>query len=411
LASTILHLRAMGFISCTKACFSAFIILCSYSFELGTSTNTNTSSHFFIKDPETVSSNGSLFTLGFFTPPNSTNRYVGIWYIAKSGVVWVANRNQPLRDSSGIITISEDGNLVVLNGQKKIIWSSNVSNIAGNITTCHLLDSGNLVLLDNSAASSIIWQSFDHPSDTNIMGMKISSNKRTGERMKYISWKSPSDPSIGNFYASLERLNIPELFIWNGTRPYWRSGPWNGRFFTGTPWFASSNGTRNIVVESDGTVYFQNTMTQGNVLRFLARLNPEGNGSVQIWDKVKKEWQVYYRAPNSSCDVYGTCGAFGSCNSCTSPICNCLTGFKPRNREEWNRQNWISGCVRRRALQCERVRNGTANGKEDGFLTLQKVKVPDFAELSYFTEDECRSQCLENCSCSAYSYDSSIGCI
>ena len=33
-----------------------------------------------VKDPETIVSAGNKFELGFFSPANSTNRYVGIWY-------------------------------------------------------------------------------------------------------------------------------------------------------------------------------------------------------------------------------------------------------------------------------------------------------------------------------------------
>ncbi|KAK2360570.1 G-type lectin S-receptor serine/threonine-protein kinase [Trifolium repens] len=39
------------------------------------------------------------------------------------------------------------------------------------------------------------------------------------------------------------------------------------------------------------------------------------------------------------------------------------------------------------------------------------VKVPDFAEGLAVTTDICRSLCLENCSCLAYSYDDDIGCM
>ncbi|XP_045797884.1 G-type lectin S-receptor-like serine/threonine-protein kinase At1g11330 [Trifolium pratense] len=92
----------------------------------------------FIKDPETLISKDGNFTFGFFSPTNSsTNRYVGIWWKSQLTNIWVANRKHPLNDSNGIVTISDDGNLVVLNGQKQVIWSSNVSNIESNNTSVH----------------------------------------------------------------------------------------------------------------------------------------------------------------------------------------------------------------------------------------------------------------------------------
>ncbi|KAK6802267.1 hypothetical protein RDI58_000047 [Solanum bulbocastanum] len=43
---------------------------------------------------------------------------------------------------------------------------------------------------------------------------------------------------------------------------------------------------------------------------------------------------------------------------------------------------------------------------------MRYMKVPDFAEwLPPKLEDECRSQCLSNCSCLAYAFDTGIGCM
>jgi hypothetical protein len=62
-------------------------------------------------------------------------------------------------------------------------------------------------------------------------------------------------------------------------------------------------------------------------------------------------------------------------------------------------------------LQCERVNNETTSTKEDGFLKLEMVKVPDFAEAVVATPDICRSLCVHNCSCVAYAHDAEIDCM
>lgn len=137
----------MGF-SNSKNLFFIFIMLCFYYLEISVAIDTITSSKF-IKDPEILSSKNGNFILGFFSPENSTNRYVGIWWQPQFTVIWVANRNQPLKDSSGIVAISEDGYLVVLNGS--IATNSRYST--------KLLDSGNLVLQEDTTGSTI-WESF-----------------------------------------------------------------------------------------------------------------------------------------------------------------------------------------------------------------------------------------------------------
>ncbi|CAJ2670178.1 unnamed protein product [Trifolium pratense] len=398
----------MGF-SCCSNLFFVWFILFFYFLQVCISIDTITSSQF-IKDPDTLLSKDSNYALGFFSPENSTNRYVGIWWKSKSTNIWVANRNQPLNDSNGIVTISEDGNLVVLNGQKQVMWSSNVSSIASN-TTSKFSDNGNLVLLE-STTGNILWQSIQQPSDTLLPGMKLSINKRTGKSVKLKSWKSPSDPSDGSFSSSIvERRNILEVFIWNETRPYWRSGPWNGGVFTGIDTMVAAyyNGFQGGD-DGEGNINIYYTIPDGKVFLFY-NLNSQGILDEKSWDEEKKEVQVTWTSRKSECDVYGICGAFARCSSLSTPICSCLKGFEPLSIQEWNRNNWTGGCVRRTPLQCERVINKTTTTKKDGFLKLHAVKVPDFGEGLAVTPDICRSLCLENCSCTAYSNDAGIGCM
>jgi len=399
----------MGFSSCANL-FSVLFILCCYSLQFSIAIDIITSSQF-IKDPETLLSKDGNFTLGFFSPKNSTNRYVGIWWKSQSTIVWMANRNQPLNDSNGIITISEDGNLVVLNGQKQVIWSSNLSNITSNTIEAQFSDYGNLVLLE-STTGSILWQSFQKPSDTLLPGMKLTSNKRTGEKVQLTSWKNPSDPSVGSFSISfIDRINLHKLFIFNETQPYWRSGPWDGVVFTGmqmmtTPYI---NGDR-VGDDGEGNIYIYYIVPK-DITLVVYNLNSQGQLIAKWWDYEKKDVQIIWSSQLSECDVYGICGAFSSCSSLKLPICSCLRGFEPRNKQEWHKHNWTGGCVRRTLLQCEMVNNKTTSTKEDGFLKLQMVKVPDFAQGSAVTPDICRSQCIENCSCVAYSHTTGIGCM
>ncbi|XP_059436890.1 G-type lectin S-receptor-like serine/threonine-protein kinase At1g11300 [Corylus avellana] len=385
------------------------VLLCCFRLEFGSATDTITAAKF-ISDPETIISNGGDFKLGFFSPPNSIFRYVGIWYanISVPTFIWVANRNNPLKSSSGILTISQDGNLVVLDGQKKVLWSSNLTNFVVN-SSAQLLDSGNLVLQGNTTGI-FLWESFQHPSNTFIEKMKISTNVRTGKKLQLTSWKSRSDPSIGNFSAGIEVRNLPEFFIWNGSRLIWRSGPWNSWFFIGVPiMYSAYRDGFSLVDDKEGTFYITFTFWNESFPKHFV-LNEQGN-LLQASSINEEDWEVTWSSFQTECDVYGKCGAFGSCNSQNTPICSCLRGFEPKNTEEWNRGNWTSGCVRRTPLQCERVNNGSDGGKKDGFLKLTMMKVPDLADWSSAREENCRNQCLENCSCIAYAFDASIGCM
>lgn len=399
----------MGFTITLNLINALFII---YSFFLGLISARDTITSFqIITDSDKLSSNNTDFKLGFFSPVNSTRRYVAIWYLSEANIVWIANRDQPLQDSSGILKISEDGNLVILNGQNLVLWSSNVSNNATTYnTTAQLQDSGNLVMLDD-ATGETLWQSFEHPCDAAVPTMKISANRFTGKKIQFVSWKTPSDPSSGYFTGSLERLDAPEVFFWaNGTRPYWRTGPWNGRIFIGSPQMSTGYLYGwSLVNQEDGTVYLTYSFIDQASFGILG-LNPEGKLKLVRFYNKKQYMNVVIEQPE--CDRYGMCGAYGSCNQQSSPICGCLTGFEPRNTEQWKRQNWTSGCVRKTPLMCEVLKNESRVGEEDGFLRFENMKVPDFAErFDVDTEGQCGSKCLENCSCLAYAYDSGIGCM
>ncbi|XP_061362728.1 G-type lectin S-receptor-like serine/threonine-protein kinase At1g11330 isoform X2 [Gastrolobium bilobum] len=398
----------MGFLIHTNYLLITLLIFSSFCLGLGLSlmndTITSTRS---IRDHETISSNNSDFKLGFFSPENSTNRYVAIWYLSESYIIWIANRDQPLKDSSGVVKILKGGNLVVLNGKNLVIWSTNLTSNVTN-SSAQLEDSGNLVLRDDTSGVTI-WDSFTHPAGEAVPQMKIATNRVTGKKIEYISWKSNSDPSTGYFTGSLERLDAPEVFFWfNKTRPYWRTGPWNGRVFIGSPRMLTEylNGWR-LDHDDDGTVYL--TYIYGDPSTFgILSLTP--HGTLKYVRFLNKKEILTLEVDQNKCDFYGTCGPFGNCDPLNSPICSCFQGFEPRNSEEWNRKNWTSGCERTAPLECSKLNNGSAIQK-DGFLVFHNMKVPDFAERSDGNQEKCGTDCLANCSCLAYAYDSYIGCM
>ncbi|XP_075665980.1 G-type lectin S-receptor-like serine/threonine-protein kinase At1g11330 [Castanea sativa] len=261
--------------------------------------------------------------------------------VLQTGVLQPSNRQKPLKDSSGVLTIPEDGNLVVLNGQEEILWSSNVSNSVTN-SSATLLDSGNLVLQVDTTGI-ILWESFQHPSDSFLPRMKLSSNLRKDEKVQLTSWKSPSDPSIGSFSAGIDPLNIPEGFVWKDGRPYWWTGPWNGQVFIGIQnWNPVYHNGFSVVDDKQGTVYATFTyMDLIHLSKFV--LDSQGNLVHTYWENGKEDWKVMGSAPKDKCDVCGTCGANGSCDSPDSSICSCMRGFEPKIIEEWNSGNWSSG--------------------------------------------------------------------
>ncbi|KAH6781436.1 hypothetical protein C2S51_006729 [Perilla frutescens var. frutescens] len=391
-----------------------FICLCfQYCFCL----DTDTISHgLVLKDPDTIVSQKKVFKLGFFSPGNTTNRYLGVFYaFSEESIVWVANRERPLKDHYSTVAISKDGNLVLFNRRNKTVWSTNGyttdKNTSPKNTTLQILDTGNLVLRDN-ATGTTIWESFSHPTNVYLPTMNSSYNTHAGEMMFLSSWKSETDPQVGNFTFGLDVFNnIAQALTKKNGRPYMRKGPWNGQIFLGVRsiFFDYMIGFAQVKNDSDGTFYFR-----APVWKYLYKifLNSSGTLTQSIWDDHKKSWVKVWEGPADECEIYGTCGPFGSCNIRNSPICSCLRGFEPTNKDEWERGNWTRGCRRKIPLQCVRDGSASVGGNEDGFLRLPFMKIPEFAEAFPSSQiDECRRICLGNCSCLAYAHDHNIGCM
>ncbi|XP_049385510.1 G-type lectin S-receptor-like serine/threonine-protein kinase At1g11300 isoform X4 [Solanum stenotomum] len=394
--------------------YRSFLLLlcCVYVVFSGANASDTITSSEPVRDSETVFSSRKTFKLGFFSPGNSANRYVGIMFNLPSPTptaVWVANRDKPINDSSGLLTLSEDGNLVILNGQKEIIWSSSISNSMKN-STAQLLDTGNLVLKDSSNGK-VLWESFRYPTDSILQHMKMGIDKSTNTTALLKSWRSPDDPSVGSFSAGIQLQYIPQAFIWNNTAPYWRSSPWDKQIYIGLPEMKSSyHSGVDLVADNAGTAY--QTYSNGNQSWILYySLNSTGSYQEKVWDESKKDWVVTWANPRSECDIYAKCGAFGRCNPKSSPICSCIQGFKPKNEGEWEKGEWSGGCIRRTALDCERNKTDVEKGKKDGFLKMQTMGVPDFVIWVSSAKEDCESDCLSNCSCKAYSYYTGIGCM
>ncbi|XP_052875514.1 G-type lectin S-receptor-like serine/threonine-protein kinase At1g11330 [Gossypium arboreum] len=366
--------------------------------------------------PEFIISQSGVFRLGFFSFANSSNRYVGILYnqIPVQTVVWVANRNKPLKDSSRILNISDYGNLVVSNGKAEVVWSSHVNNTAPNATTAQLLDSGNLVLSNGEDGPSSLWESFEDPSNAFLETMKISNDVKKGRKVEIKSWKSPDDPSDGNFSLGIEPFNIPEVVLSNNNKLYFRTGPWNGNIFIGVIMkTVYIDGFYIVADNQQQTYYITYEFSDNSRLRYY-ELDSQGKFVKREWDAGKGDWINRYSTSQTESSVYGQWGALGICDLTKQPICSCLKGFKPRNIEEWSRGNWSRGCFRTTLLQCQRDKNNgseAGQGDDDGFLKLKTMKVPVFPNRSSINNGECKDQCMKNCSCVAYAYDAGIGCM
>ncbi|XP_076890254.1 G-type lectin S-receptor-like serine/threonine-protein kinase At4g27290 [Bidens hawaiensis] len=352
-----------------------------------------------ITDGQTIVSDDESFRMGFFTPSNrSPNRFLGIWYnkIQVTTVVWVANRETPLNATSGVLTLTSNGTLILLNHANTIIWSSN-STIAANNPVAQLLHTGNLMIRNQNETvpDNYIWQSFDYPGDTFLPSMKFGMDFVKGLDKYLTSWRSVDDPSLGEYTNRFDSSGYPQILLRKGTRLEFNSGPWNGLRFSGMPNLKPNEIYTFGFEFNERELYYKYELVNSSVVsRFI--LSTQGILERFIWIERSLQWEIYVRGQRDSCDTYGLCGAYGVCNINDSPPCGCLRGFEPQFPEEWRRGDWENGCVRNVELDC-------LGG--DGFEKLSGVKVPD-TRRSWFNVnmniEECERECLRNCNCTAY---------
>ncbi|KAF8393358.1 hypothetical protein HHK36_021601 [Tetracentron sinense] len=147
-------------------------------------------------DYQHLVSAGGIFKLGFFSPENSKQRYIGIWYSddPKENIVWVANRNTPIIDTYGVLTIDGDGNLKIVHGNETLVVLN--SNQATTNATATLEDTGNFIMREvNSKRVFVV-------------------------------------PATGAFILGGDPNGATQLFMWQRGDLYWTSGAWgrNGSF-------------------------------------------------------------------------------------------------------------------------------------------------------------------------------------
>ncbi|KAM4110378.1 hypothetical protein ACB094_03G190800 [Castanea mollissima] len=249
-----------------------------------------------LKSSQYLNSAKQRFTLGFFSPAyygvNENNSYLAIWYYnyTESRAVWVANRNRPFsRDSSAFLTLAHLGKLVInssgFGGDPFVIYSGGET----ENTSVTLLDTGNLVVREMNSNGSIgrtLWESFDHPTDTLLPGMKLGVNRKTGRNWSLTSWLAYDDPAPGAFTLEWEPKTRRLVMKRRGV-PYWSSG-------------LKLSSSKNVssfeyIHPTKGEDYIINTDADGEY--FTYSLDTESESLVDPQDQGRSAWQLQYCGP------------------------------------------------------------------------------------------------------------------
>lgn len=216
--------------SCMTLKASLFLWICVHWLGMRdrvSSIDTLKQGHTLNSSAQLVSPNG-FFTLQFYTPTDTgptNNTYIAVllndalYYPA----VWVGNRGQPVpRNSTPLLTLGTAGELIITRhdgGHPIHLYAgagAGPPRSNANVTAT-LLDTGNFVV--GVGDGSVLWQSFDHPTDTLLPGMKLGGSVNTA----LSPWLTPTNPASGAFTLEWDP-SAGELIIRRRGVAYWRSG-------------------------------------------------------------------------------------------------------------------------------------------------------------------------------------------
>ncbi|KAK1371546.1 Receptor-like serine/threonine-protein kinase [Heracleum sosnowskyi] len=340
-------------------------------------------------------SSSGLFAFGFY--PQANNRYgVGIFLAGlplNQTIVWTANRDDPPVSDDVTLSLTTDGELVLLqqsqDSARDVVTLNNRS-----ISFASMLDSGNFVLYDSN--QEMIWQSFDHPTDTILPGQKLEKEE------ELFSSKSEFDHSTGIFRLKMQSdSNLVQYPVETGTTDtfayaYWASNTFNGinginvtlNLDSVGHLYLLNNSVQILKNLSDGRsekqrVYLMKIHYDGILRLYSLSLDGKGNSSTVVWE-----------SSDDGCDPKGLCGLNGYCSLYDNkPKCECPPGF-----DYVSPGNWTAGCER------INIADSCNNNERRIQYSMSLLNNTYWENNAYRThnvkfKEECEAACLQDCEC------------
>ncbi|XP_060184108.1 G-type lectin S-receptor-like serine/threonine-protein kinase LECRK3 [Lycium barbarum] len=328
------------------------------------------------------------FAFGFYEQTNGYAVGISMAGMPKKIAVWTANRDSPAVPSSAVLVLTNDGRLIVKVGEKDIP----VINPSQAIASASMLDTGNFVLYNSD--HSIIWQSFDYPTNTLLPGQNMSA------RQELFSSASETDDSFGIFRLKMQDDgNLVQYPVQTpDTSPY-------SYFSTGTNG-VGENVTLNL--DDDGHLYLLNStislkdLFKGGYPRertiiYLMKIDADGILRVYSHFLNQQNSSAIWSSSYDKCDPKGLCGLNGFCININDQVnCTCPPGF-----DFVMPGNWSTGCERNFTAETCRLKEKTSK-----YYAMREVDNTLWEDISYAvlnttTKEDCEQACLQDCNCEA----------
>ena len=342
-----------------------------------------------------VSPNG-VFACGFYAVSPTVFTF-SVWFArsADRAVVWSAAASPAARlvvhsQGSRLALDRRRGALVLTDYDGQVVWNSTAGDGAAR---ARLRDTGNFAVED--ARGTVLWQSFDHPTDTVLPAQSMSENGLVSAGRLL---------AAGHYgfrfsdYAMLSLVyddggEVSSIYWPNPYFSYWQNSRKIYNFSRQVDFDSSGH-----FLASDNATFDAADLGAAGVRRRL-KLDTDGNVRLYSLDAAGT-WTVSWMAFANPCIIHGVCGANAVCLYTPSPACVCAPGHERADRSDWSR-----GCR-------PTFRNSTGVGRDQ----VKFVPLPhtdfwgfDLNNSEFLSLDACQAQCTGEPSCVVVQYKQGKG--
>ncbi|KAL6196616.1 hypothetical protein ACLB2K_032230 [Fragaria x ananassa] len=296
-----------------------------------------------------------------------------------------------------------------------VSWQTNTAN--KGVTGIKLLPNGNLVLHDKNGR--FIWQSFDYPHDTLLLGQSV---KNITGHNKLISRKSDADGSDGPYSLVLDQSGFT-MYL-NNSGQLLTYGGWLNTNFGSTVTFDldTANGFDDVILYELVLKGNQDINAPPQNHRRLLQTRPIGNGNTLNLNKLNhdakysflrlgsdgslKAYTYYNEVSNQKwdesfsffssylvreCALPSKCGSYGYCSNAMCVACPSPKGLL----------GWSKACAPPKLAACKS--GAKANyykfGAVEHFLSSYLDSRDGLMKV-----EECRAKCDKDCKCLGFFY-------
>ncbi|GLT42712.1 hypothetical protein SLA2020_166980 [Shorea laevis] len=302
-------------------------------------------------------------------------------------MVWSANRNSPI----GLwakLQLSQEGDLTLQDVHGTLVWSTKTA--GKSVSGLKLTHEGNLVLFDRNGKT--VWQSFEHPTDSLVLGQRLVSGQKLVASMSVTNWSEGLQSFLINedgYFVAYVELSTP-LFYYQSFRSRLKGE------------------TGQLYAELNSKSFGAFTFPSGvDFIQFGS------DGHLRSFRWVESNWKKdkdLFDDLLGPCDYPLACGEYGFCSDgdcrCLDPDDNGTAYFKPFNSNQSD-----IGCPPYVPMSCKSPYHESLLEIDDASCSVSSLP----ANSNITDRESCKQACISNCSCKfavfqLYSFNSSGQC-